>query len=156
MTYNLATFYQYYYVYTDYRANFGKLPGQNSRFASDFILNCKEGPFGATADNSIIGLGTNTITVSHKTQLKSYQGTVTIGCGNCDPKYIFGWPKDWNLTLSYANGYANSSHNISKNESEFKKWFPFSLLQHLNDGITDGTDSSYPTVNGTWWEVHNK
>ncbi|GEM_PF-2198183 len=156
MTYNLATFYQYYYVYTDYRANFGKLPGQNSRFASDFILNCEEGPFGATADDSIIGLGTNTITVSHKTQLKSYQGTVTIGCGNCDPKNFFGWPKDWNLTLSYANGYANSSHNISKNESEFKKWFPFSLLQHLNDGITDGTDSSYPTMNGTWWEVHNK
>lgn len=156
MVYNAATFYQYYYVYTDYRANFGALPGQASRFASDFILNCKEGPFGATVEDSIIGLGTNAITVTHKSGLKSYQGTVTLGCGNCDPKWVFGWPKDWNLTLSYENGFASDSHNVSKNETEFKQWFPLSLKQTLNASLNPGTDKSYPTMNGTWWEVRQK
>ena len=152
-----TVWYDFCYTYNSYKANFGKLPGQNSRFASAFTLNANKGSHGAAYNYVTYGWGNNTVTVTHDSKLPSYEGTVTLSCGVMSAET---WNRKafWDLSLSYQNKDAasNETKNISSNETEFKKWFPFALATKLKDSESDGTDSSYPTMNGTWWEVHNK
>lgn len=155
--YNARVYDEYYYKYGNYKARFGKLPGQTETFDSSFTLNCNEGSHGSCYNNETYGWGNNTVTVTHETGLSSYTGSVTLSCGKMEP---WAWEHKayWDLSLAYKNNSIENqrSKNISGNETEFKQWFPFALGSNLGTSETDGTNSSYPTMNGTWWEVHNK
>ena len=152
-----TVWYEFCYTYNSYKANFGKLPGQDSRFASSFTLDAKKGSHGAAYNYVTYGWGNNTVTVTHDSKLLSYEGTVTLSCGVMSAET---WNRKafWDLNLSYQNKSVSSasSKSVSSNETEFKKWFPFALATKLSDSETDGTNSSYPTMQGTWWEVRQK
>lgn len=155
--YNAGIWYEFYYKYSEYKANFGKLPGQNSKFPSAFTLDSEKSPHGAAMDNKILGWGNNTITVEHDSNLPSYEGKLILSCGINDAGW-FNYSAHWDITMSYQNKVAalSGTQKFSNNETEFKKWFPFALATKLKDSENDGTDSSYPTMNGTWWEVREK
>lgn len=146
------------YNFSSFQNIFAKIPGQNSEFESAFILSSKDSENGYAYDYVTYELGSCGITVTHKTGFNSYEGSVTLAAGEYYSKISPLYNTKWKLSIKYKhNSIENEmTKNISNNETEFKQWFPFALGSNLGSSETDGTDSSYPTMNGTWWEVHNK
>lgn len=158
-TYNAGIWYEFYYKYDDYKAKFAKLPGQDSTLTSSFILDSERSPNGAAIDNKILGWGNNKITVTHDNGLNSYQGELTLSCGINDAGW-FNYSAHWNLSLSYKNKDVSSANSrTANNETNFKAWFPFPLATKLTSSVIDENNSaysSYPTMQGTWWDKKQK
>lgn len=146
------------YKFTSFQNIFAKILGQSGEFTSAFTISSDESDNGYAYDQKDMELGSNTITVKHETGLNSYQGYVTLAAGEYYNE-VFSWYKTkWKLSLTYKHDSLENemTKNISDNQTDFKQWFPFALNGDLGDKETDGTDSRYPTMNGTWWEVREK
>ena len=141
---------------TDYRHTFASgLPGSSDLSApllvplkSDWFINMPTKMTNKSVDGSTVRyLSTRDIKVSHALSLPSYNGTINFTAGNQDSA-------KWNLTVKSKNNSVSSTKNISinSNEIEFKKWFPYALGTKMANK-SNGTNSSFPTMNGIWWEV---
>ncbi|MCR5045557.1 MAG: hypothetical protein K6A42_03155 [Treponema sp.] len=149
------------YEFKSFQNIFAKILGQDTEFTSTFTLSSNKSEKGYAYDRTDYELGSCTITVMHETGLNSYEGTVTLKAGTNTSHMVFIAPvygTDWDLSLTYKhNSLENSmTKTVSNNETDFKQWFPFALATKLDENETDGTNSSYPTMNGTWWEVRQK
>ena len=95
------------------------------------------------------------ITVSHESGLPSYSGKINFSAGKQGSK---GWTAisdgvttEWTVTATSQN--TSKTYSASKNETEFKKIFPYQL--GAGNGGYSAYTSSLPLFDpeSNWWEV---
>lgn len=150
--YNARVYNEFRYSYSNYKHKFTKTPGYDTEVGSGFIFNCGQGSHGSCYSSKIFGFGNNTITITHESGLPSYQGSLTFSCGVMEP---WAWEHEayWDLSFKYKNAAKEKSTSASSSKANFVKWFPFMMGSELPEGNNDGVNSSYPTMQGEWWEV---
>lgn len=131
-----------------------KLPNVQTSIVSDFILNCSTGDNGYAYNNTAYMWGKNTVTVTHKNNLPSYQGTLTCNIGRCKNAISPLYTQVWDGSLECKNNSSSVIYKVSAsdNKTVLQSFFPYPLGTKIKEQ-NDGTNSSYPAMNGIWWEV---
>ncbi len=93
------------------------------------------------------------ITVTHKSNLKSYQGQMTFEAGEKLGMWTTSASKVYSLTanVTLANGATNSLKTIN-NQSQFEAIFPISLGENYNSRVSRKSDNpGRLQFNNIWW-----
>ena len=141
----------------DYRHEFYALPsGETEKLASGWTINIPEEGTRAAADgNKYHYFCPVEITVSHESGLPSYSGKINFSAGKQGSKSLTaltdGVTTEWTVTATSQN--TSKTYSASKNETEFKKIFPYQL--GAGNGGYSAYTSSIPVFDpkSNWWEV---
>ena len=141
----------------EYTHEFYSLPGSDSeKLVSGWKLNIPEkGDYAAADGNAYYYFAPAEITATHESGLPSYNGKINFTAGkrgSHSPLVIFdGVTTEWTVTATSQN--TSKTYSASKNETEFKKIFPYQL--GAGNGGYSAYTSSLPVFDpeSNWWEV---
>lgn len=141
----------------DYKHIFYAMPSNESEsFTSAWTINIPEKSTRGGADgNKYYYFCPVEITVSHESGLPSYSGKINFSAGKQGSKSITaltdGVTTEWTVTATSQN--TSKTYSASKNETEFKKIFPYQL--GAGNGGYSAYTSSIPVFDpeSNWWEV---
>lgn len=141
----------------DYRHEFVALPSDSSeKLASGWFINIPEkGTRAAANGNKYHYFCPVEITVTHESGLTSYSGKINFTAGKQGSKSATaltdGVTTEWTVSATSQN--TSKTYSATKNETEFKKIFPYHLGAG-NGGYSAYTES-LPVFdkNSKWWEV---
>ena len=141
----------------DYKHIFYAMPSNESEsFTSAWTINIPEKSTRGGADgNKYYYFCPVEITVSHESGLPSYSGKINFSAGKQGSKSLTaltdGVTTEWTVTATSQN--TSKTYSASKNETEFKKIFPYQL--GAGNGGYSAYTSSIPVFDpeSNWWEV---
>ena len=141
----------------DYKHIFYAMPSNESEsFTSAWTINIPEKSTRGGADgNKYYYFCPVEITVSHESGLPSYSGKINFSAGKQGSKSLTaltdGITTEWTVTATSQN--TSKTYSASKNETEFKKIFPYQL--GAGNGGYSAYTSSIPVFDpkSNWWEV---
>ena len=141
----------------EYTHEFYSLPGSDSeKLVSGWKLNIPEkGDYAAADGNAYYYFAPAEITATHESGLPSYNGKINFTAGkrgSHSALVIFdGVTTEWTVTATSQN--TSKTYSASKNETEFKKIFPYQL--GAGNGGYSAYTSSLPVFDpkSNWWEV---
>lgn len=141
----------------EYTHEFYSLPGSDSeKLVSGWKLNIPEkGDYAAADGNAYYYFAPAEITATHESGLPSYNGKINFTAGkrgSHSALVIFdGVTTEWTVTATSQN--TSKTYSASKNETEFKKIFPYQL--GAGNGGYSAYTSSIPVFDpkSNWWEV---
>lgn len=141
----------------DYKHIFYAMPSNESEsFTSAWTINIPEKSTRGGADgNKYYYFCPVEITVSHESGLPSYSGKINFSAGKQGSKSLTaltdGVTTEWTVTATSQN--TSKTYSASKNETEFKKIFPYQL--GAGNGGYSAYTSSLPVFDpeSNWWEV---
>lgn len=141
----------------DYKHIFYAMPSNESEsFTSAWTINIPEKSTRGGADgNKYYYFCPVEITVSHESGLPSYSGKINFSAGKQGSKSLTaltdGVTTEWTVTATSQN--TSKTYSASKNETEFKKIFPYQL--GAGNGGYSAYTSSIPVFapKSNWWEV---
>lgn len=141
----------------DYKHIFYAMPSNESEsFTSAWTINIPEKSTRGGADgNKYYYFCPVEITVSHESGLPSYSGKINFSAGKQGSKSTTaltdGVTTEWTVTATSQN--TSKTYSASKNETEFKKIFPYQL--GAGNGGYSAYTSSIPVFDpkSNWWEV---
>ncbi|MDD5811868.1 MAG: hypothetical protein PUD17_07175 [Treponema sp.] len=141
----------------EYTHEFYSLPGSDSeKLVSGWKLNIPEkGDYAAADGNAYYYFAPAEITATHESGLPSYNGKINFTAGkrgSHSALVIFdGVTTEWTVTATSQN--TSKTYSASKNETEFKKIFPYHL--GAGNGGYSAYTSSIPVFDpeSNWWEV---
>lgn len=141
----------------EYTHEFYSLPGSDSeKLVSGWKLNIPEkGDYAAADGNAYYYFAPAEITATHESGLPSYNGKINFTAGkrgSHSALVIFdGVTTEWTVTATSQN--TSKTYSASKNDTEFKKIFPYQL--GAGNGGYSAYTSSLPVFDpkSNWWEV---
>lgn len=141
----------------EYTHEFYSLPGSDSeKLVSGWKLNIPEkGDYAAADGNAYYYFAPAEITATHESGLPSYNGKINFTAGkrgSHSALVIFDdVTTEWTVTATSQN--TSKTYSASKNETEFKKIFPYQL--GAGNGGYSAYTSSLPVFDpeSNWWEV---
>ena len=118
----------------------------------------------------------NTMRVTHESGLPSYEGYVSLTCGDGSEFDLFSTyvkTEKWNLSIQYShtssepantdriivtsrsdtsfNSSYDNNYTVQNNQEEFYKWLPYEFGSSHEDGITT-YNANLPQYKNRWWE----